>query len=1652
MASLEDMINALFQSANDKHETVVEAVFTSLRTIGINQPERFLLLSHNFLSQQTKISFKHRELILKSMKYVCAENVASISNSTIALVINLSIQEITRLKESSDDWPITGSSILVVLSRNHCKSVVDCIMQKFQIGLPFCHFIISTLGEIALSNPVDFCPYLHKVLNRIIPMMGILKAESVRILSAEGIRKLGEAYLEFLDSGNSQSYSEIADPSALFVTIYDHVVSAWFSPRDNRVRCANLHLLGVLTNFLPLDRLREETSRLIRMIAPVHWKTNDPVPSIEGLCHIIQSTDKLGFQINDSAMDHLLLCMIYQVDAMSQVKNVSSLRYQGEVLRFFSYSTKQYQSRLCHILFDKLLSGQERMRCDVLLILKHLVNSKSLSLDYGRSILTTLMPFLTGDISSHVSVLMMNYIFYLLVALLESEYIALDRSEVYVRFMFCQLLQNSESDKLGKMNLVPMAQANKKSQFCQSIYYLISNVPSTEAVFWPLLFQYLCCKEFTDLLDEICKYLTVIAKRMNSTNRLTIIYPYGNERLPKSHFIFARLLVCLGTPFKRKVFNQNLLELLEQMASFFFPSLSTAWTEDIKLFHRRLAEENFKCDDRWQNQLAEFLIKTLNFVGNDKWIGALAAALREQFYLYYEREEAKRMCFMCFGITLSKLQSGVLVVDYLQALFVNTSHTSITEQTSLAEAVGYVAQGHVDIVLTKLENVTKREHVRRSSGVLGFIRDAIPLRPVLGNDMLSLRSTVLLCYGYVALHCPLDLLPMKLEHVIMRYLTSYFDNVEEEVIRRSLLITIKLIAEAVHPSRIAYEFPFRARLLHYVTEYIKFERPEVAYTDLRKLAIEAAIELSKLNPPLSDSNIYSVGTSFAGVVLPLEQVNSESEMQTLIADCLLQFNSWLLENLNRSMTIGQLVILLKLFLPWFVSTNAVHRERATECCRLLLKHFFDHVDLLLGQALSFPTFGCILAKFAPRTFDCSYKVRVASLDCIYWLFTIATVNLGHGRCYQDIVVDKLKRLTELLEFLLPDSQTRLMESLCELIEQRLPVEHMQQYMSVLTEMLTDDQASVSCAAATLLKSILINRGSMLTSEAETLFNTLLTKFTQQKMCLQTYAEALQAFCELGRHHLTVAVNRLLSESLPLSHAVCDCWRVLNRDSTMFAMVMDYLIEMITVEFDSDSDYSLTVCPIVPLSSVMATAAGVESNTVLLKYFPQLFATLMLQCGRIAGGVARQRGASANGASFRISPFITCGGIVVSTIRTLLVRARLDDVLFALTEADRWNDFDHSHHYPDAIYEVSKSIGMHYPEALPPIAAQLQEIASRNSSRCRLVMACVFSAFMKFCSSDDEQFAQTIFNGLMSSFSDQELLIRKMAVRGLGNMAHCDGKLFKYYSNLTVNSVIMGLDDSNDFKDEIAFEAMQGLSKLTAKCMPNQFAKVLTSVVLAIRPFFEKESGAIRSVAFNLLGNLSRFGRDSKFLEQVHSCMISVLLHLNDEVEDVCTAAAFALQEMLKLLNSEQLTDLSAKANQIGKEITYAEFLKEFTPVLVCFAEKLDFYALTCSSFFKSASLRMRCNAALFIGYFLGAVPDDLRNTISKESILSGLLINQINFALLHLIKKQTMTSVDVIDDDVNFSHSFLGLIILLKEPEVEVRRVAALTMSYLYAY
>jgi len=56
------------------------------------------------------------------------------------------------LQENVEEWQLAASSLLTVLCRRSCSTVVECLLQKFQPGLqPHC-YVLHTLGDIAVSN------------------------------------------------------------------------------------------------------------------------------------------------------------------------------------------------------------------------------------------------------------------------------------------------------------------------------------------------------------------------------------------------------------------------------------------------------------------------------------------------------------------------------------------------------------------------------------------------------------------------------------------------------------------------------------------------------------------------------------------------------------------------------------------------------------------------------------------------------------------------------------------------------------------------------------------------------------------------------------------------------------------------------------------------------------------------------------------------------------------------------------------------------------------------------------------------------------------------------------------------------------------------------------------------------------------------------------------------------------------------------------------------------------------------------------------------------------------------------------------------------------------------------------------------------------
>lgn len=55
-------------------------------------------------------------------------------------------------------------------------------------------------------------------------------------------------------------------------------------------------------------------------------------------------------------------------------------------------------------------------------------------------------------------------------------------------------------------------------------------------------------------------------------------------------------------------------------------------------------------------------------------------------------------------------------------------------------------------------------------------QDTIPVKSETDIEMINMKATILLAYGYVTIACPVDQLTQKLEATILRFLLPYFEG------------------------------------------------------------------------------------------------------------------------------------------------------------------------------------------------------------------------------------------------------------------------------------------------------------------------------------------------------------------------------------------------------------------------------------------------------------------------------------------------------------------------------------------------------------------------------------------------------------------------------------------------------------------------------------------------------------------------------------------------------------------------------------------------------------------------------------------------------------------------------------------------------------
>uniref|UniRef100_A0A673MTZ8 Maestro heat-like repeat-containing protein family member 1 n=1 Tax=Sinocyclocheilus rhinocerous TaxID=307959 RepID=A0A673MTZ8_9TELE len=194
--------------------------------------------------------------------------------------------------------------------------------------------------------------------------------------------------------------------------------------------------------------------------------------------------------------------------------------------------------------------------------------------------------------------------------------------------------------------------------------------------------------------------------------------------------------------------------------------------------------------------------------------------------------------YRCIGVILQQCYNKELVRKQLQEILIGTRHNDAIERTGVAMGIGLCASSHLDGTLEKLEEFGKSDAFRKASGIFGLLKDKNDV------DVEKMKSTLILCYGYVALHAPEDKLLTRIDSDILHNISKNF-NTKDLTMKLSLIHSVGLIAKAISKSvrKQGYLFSRKQELMGVMMDFIKAEPTDVMRTPVRYLVLTTCANL-----------------------------------------------------------------------------------------------------------------------------------------------------------------------------------------------------------------------------------------------------------------------------------------------------------------------------------------------------------------------------------------------------------------------------------------------------------------------------------------------------------------------------------------------------------------------------------------------------------------------------------------------------------------------------------------------------------------------------------------------------------------------------------------------------------------------------------------
>ncbi|XP_078055950.1 maestro heat-like repeat-containing protein family member 1 [Mustelus asterias] len=1401
--------------------------------------------------------------------------------------------------------------------------------------------------------------------------------------------------------------------------------------------------IGQISYLLPDDKVENELPMLIPTVLSMYQKTSSDLSLTKGLCGILHNAMERDSKMLFAHLEFLLIILHQQICiAMDQPPNPGSEMLQSKLLCCFKLLTPTFIDQIITFLLLELEINDEQIQLGALAIMNHLIYGVPSCLEIQKNqILNSLaLPMLTN--SNRVKELLAQVIY----TMASHGYLELERGVDVIEFIIEQCALPIE----GKEKCVELGKRQEEFSFevtdmdvkrqYETLLEKLTTTLDIDSLFWPLLLEFVIPIRYTNAMVVVCSSLVYLGTKKQKAGATEFVLNYEEcVNLPNRQALLTRLLTVSASPNEGNGRGAPALSLLQVLGINVHPAAVKVWDKELPILLNYLQEfpGNYLPQNQWEEKLLHVLSQTLQEIEDEVWIVELSEVMSKYIHRSDPSPQQKGFLYKCLGIVLQLVQNPEVVRKKLHEMLQIVQHDEDLEREGVAIGIGHCARTHLDIILTTLKECSKLNIFKKTASFYQIMKDQGSI------EITKVRSTLILCYGYLIWYSPKEFILPRLENDILQNVLNHFNmkilgmkvQVKDSTMKLSLIKMVTLMARAIlaMEGQPWYKLTRKAELVTYMQDFIKVEPRDALKTSIRKVVMDACASLILLEPLLNDhTELVNVCLSSVFSLPPLENSSANdsrdmdmAERQTLYSETLASLEELLKQFLLYDLSPDGLQFLFKNMACWIESRKNSEREKSLETTLHLLTFYLEAADTD-GKGPSHDLaaiIGCIVLRCS----DPSLIVRETAIDCLYLLLYIRLGFEGFPRGHRDMEVEHLKAIKDGLKDTKSETLYRVCTDIGKVLSKCMAPDQMDTLLITISKGLTDKQLNGSCVASIVLNVLIRKCGAML-SDIPGIIKVLYHQLQSITEPQVTHAVIL-AISILASHNMLMIFPYLLKYQIPFQTYMGEVWRSLLGDNTLVTTSVKYLLDNLKLLCDDRKEYhvrlvtrSATQQSLAVICALHAMICSPESESLINILYPHLFSTVLIFLSSIVQvGFTRDFPRIPNERKTFSQPEepgdADVWNYTIEILQALLANGRKVDSNTA--KKGDWDLMKSPEKHHEGVMLLASTMATCAVHHLISIVEQLIPFLVNVNERQRITVAAFFAELLNHSVMVELSLTDTLVSSLLRCLMDTSLTVQRLAVRGLGNVAiGAPQKVGKYSTKLlsTMIAVVHKYSKSNHL---LAVEAMSSISKILDRPQESFADSILIDVALAIEPFFEHIQGQLRSSAFTVLGKIIAFGKiqlNPVLREHIYSTLISLLLHLNDDCDGVKTVCKSVLSSMSPVVASEGLSKMLQELSSEDTTLDYEKYLSGISKhVSRDLPDKVVFYIVRCTAFFKNTQPEIRKNAVTLIAFLMhNAAPD-----------------------------YSSLFSADPICEEINS---------LLTDPVKRVRLRAAVAIRYLYMY